>query len=74
MLRREEALHAAIGTLIRSLRKVRGLTLKHLARRTNLSVSQLSQIELGEATPSVSDLCKIAVALHVNVTALLAGY
>jgi DNA-binding response OmpR family regulator len=74
MLRREEALHAAIGIQIRCLRKVRGLTRKHLARRTNLSASQLSQIELGGATPSVSDLCKIAAALHVHVTALFAGY
>jgi DNA-binding NtrC family response regulator len=70
----EDTLHAAIGMQIRNLRKARGLTLKHMARRTNLSVSQLSQIELGVAMPSVSTLFKIAAALHVDVTALLAGH
>jgi two-component system OmpR family response regulator len=74
MARREEALHAVIGMQIRNLRKARHLTLKQLARRTNLLVSQLSQIELGVATPSVSDLSRVAAALHVPVTALFAGY
>lgn len=74
MLRREDALHAAIGTQIRNLRKVRGLTRKHLVRRIHLTVSELSQIEVGEAMLSVSTLYEIAAALHVHVTVLLAGY
>ena len=36
VLRREDELHAAIGRQIRDLRKARGLTLKQMARRTNL--------------------------------------
>ena len=52
MLRREDELHAAIGRQIRDLRKARGLTLKQMARRTNLSVSLLSQIERAESSAS----------------------
>src|SRR5689334_11954619 len=39
VLRPEEELHATIGRQIREIRKARNLTLKHMARRTNLSVS-----------------------------------
>ena len=71
LLRGEDIVPTAIGEQIRSLRKARGVTLEHVARRTGLSASRLSRIERGKATLSVSDLCKVADALHVHVTALL---
>jgi len=74
VLRREDELHAAIGRQIRDLRKNRGLTLKQMARRTNLSVSLLSQIERAESSASVSSLFKVATALDVRLTDLFAGY
>ena len=74
VLRREDELHAAIGRQIRDLRKQRGLTLKQMARRTNLSVSLLSQIERAESSASVSSLFKVATALDVRLTDLFAGY
>src|SRR5262249_6210395 len=74
VLRREDELHAAIGRQIRELRKTRSLTLKQMARRTNLSVSLLSQIERAESSASVSSLFKVATALDVRLTALFAGY
>jgi DNA-binding NtrC family response regulator len=74
VLRREDELHAAIGRQIRDLRKARGLTLKQMARRTNLSVSLLSQIERAESSASVSSLFKVATALDVRLTDLFAGY
>jgi DNA-binding NtrC family response regulator len=74
VLRREDELHAAIGRQIRDLRKARGLTLKQMARRTNLSVSLLSQIERAESSASVSSLFKIATALDVRLTDLFGGY
>jgi DNA-binding NtrC family response regulator len=74
VLRREDELHAAIGRQIRDLRKSRGLTLKQMARRTNLSVSLLSQIERAESSASVSSLFKVATALDVRLTDLFAGY
>jgi DNA-binding NtrC family response regulator len=74
VLRREDELHAAIGKQIRELRKTRSLTLKQMARRTNLSVSLLSQIERAESSASVSSLFKVATALDVPLTDLFAGY
>jgi DNA-binding NtrC family response regulator len=69
-----DELHAAIGRQIRDLRKTRGLTLKQMARRTNLSVSLLSQIERAESSASVSSLFKVATALDVRLTDLFGGY
>jgi two-component system OmpR family response regulator len=74
VLRREDELHAAIGRQIRELRKTSGLTLKQMARRTNLSVSLLSQIERAESSASVSSLFKVATALDVPLTDLFGGY
>ncbi len=71
---REEELHASIGRTIRELRRDRGLTLKQVARRTNLSVSLLSQIERAESSASVSSLFKVATALEVKLTDLFSGY
>jgi len=74
VLRREDELHAAIGRQIRDLRKARGLTLKQMARRTNLSVSLLSQIERAESSASISSLYKIAVALDARIRDLFGDY
>ena len=74
VLRREDELHAAIGRQIRDLRKARGLTLKQMARRTNLSVSLLSQIERAESSASVSSLFKVATALDVQITDLFGDF
>ncbi|RMH39257.1 MAG: response regulator [Deltaproteobacteria bacterium] len=74
ILRREDELHAAIGRCIRELRKSRGLTLKQMSRRTNLSVSLLSQIERAESSASVSSLFKVATALDVKITDLFGDF
>jgi two-component system OmpR family response regulator len=47
-----------------------GLTLKDLGRRAELSVSQLSQVERGEGSASVSALYRLAVALGVPMKEL----
>ncbi len=65
---------ATIEWLEGELRKTRSLTLKQMARRTNLSVSLLSQIERAESSASVSSLFKVATALDVPLTDLFAGY
>ena len=53
---------------IREHRKERSLTLKQLANRTGLSVSLISQIELGKSAASMSTLHKLATALQVKMT------
>lgn len=74
VLRREDELHTTIGRSIRGLRKGRGLTLKQMSRRTNLSVSLLSQIERAESSASVSSLFKVATALDVRITELFGSF
>lgn len=61
------------GEQIRSLREQRGYTLQELARRANLSVSYLSEIERGSKRPSLKTIEKIAGALNVAKTQLLEG-
>ena len=45
-----------------------------MTRRTNLSVSLLSQIERAESSASIGSLYKIAVALAVRVAARFGGF
>lgn len=70
----EEQLHRVIGDTIRQLRKEKDLTLKQMARRTNLSVSLLSQIERAESSASISSLYKIALALESRLQDLFGEY
>ena len=64
----ETRLNTAIGTRIRERRHSRPLTLKQLANRTGLSVSLISQIELGKSAASMSTLHKLATALQTDMT------
>jgi catechol 2,3-dioxygenase-like lactoylglutathione lyase family enzyme/transcriptional regulator with XRE-family HTH domain/mannose-6-phosphate isomerase-like protein (cupin superfamily) len=50
---------------IRELRQARGLTLKEVALRGDISVAHLSQVERGEAVPSITALLEISKALSV---------
>lgn len=70
----EEKLHKVIGDTIRTLRKDKDLTLKQMSRRTNLSVSLLSQIERAESSASISSLYKIATALESRIQDLFGEY
>jgi DNA-binding NtrC family response regulator len=70
----EEKLHKVIGDTIRNLRKEKDLTLKQMSRRTNLSVSLLSQIERAESSASISSLYKIATALDARIQDLFGEY
>jgi DNA-binding NtrC family response regulator len=64
----ESRLNCEIGTRIRFRRHEAGLTLKQLANRTGLSVSLISQIELGKSAASMSTMYKLAAALGVKLT------
>ena len=70
MIDAEERVNQLLGAKIRQLRKERGLTLKQLANKTALSVSLISQIELGKSAASVSTLRKLASALSVSMSYL----
>jgi len=64
----ETRLNQVVGTRLREKRTAAGLTLKQLANRTGLSVSLISQIELGKSAASMSTLHKLATALQVRMT------
>jgi len=68
MVNLETRLNAEVGRRIRERRHAQSLTLKQLANRTGLSVSLISQIELGKSAASMSTLHKLASALGVRMT------
>src|SRR5690554_2043126 len=65
-----------VGEEIRKLRKENNLTLKQLAKETDLSYTYLSQIELGERNVSPEILSKLSRCLGVSKIYLykVAGY
>jgi len=58
---------ADLGSEIRQLRKVRGITLQQLALATGKSVGFLSQVERNLTKPSVAALQDISEALSVHI-------
>jgi len=64
----ETRLNQVVGKRLREKRSAAQLTLKQLANRTGLSVSLISQIELGKSAASMSTLHKLATALQVRMT------
>jgi transcriptional regulator with XRE-family HTH domain len=61
----------AVGPNLRRLRTTRGLSLERLARASGVSRAMLGQIELGQSTPTISVLWKIARALNLPFSALI---
>jgi transcriptional regulator with XRE-family HTH domain len=59
-----------VGERLRAIRKLRRVTLRTVAERSDLSESFLSQVERGQANASVASLKRIAGALGVNVADL----
>lgn len=57
-----------VGPRIRAIREQRGLSLRALAARCNLSINAISLIERGENSPTVSSLHLLATALGVKIT------
>ncbi len=59
--------NAALGSVIRKRRKQLDLTLQALCDDAGLSVGYLSQVERGQATPSLGTLAQIAQGLGVGL-------
>jgi len=64
----ETHLNTEVGRCIRGKRHELAFTLKQLANRTGLSVSLISQIELGKSAASMSTMHELAAALGVRMT------
>ena len=69
----EGELNRLIGQRIRSHRLAHNLTLRQLSDRTDLTTSQLSQVELGKNAASIWALARISNALGLQVSELLTG-
>lgn len=69
----EAELNRLIGQRIRSHRLAQNLTLRQLSDRTDLTTSQLSQVELGKNAASIWALARISNSLGLQVSELMAG-
>lgn len=63
----------AVGATLQSLRQAHKLSLDELSRRAGVSKSMLSQIERNQANPTVAVLWRLANALGVELTDILAS-
>jgi transcriptional regulator with XRE-family HTH domain len=63
----------SLGASIRSLRIRQGFSQEQLAHEANIDRSYLGGIERGEHNVAVLNLCKIALALNTQVSALFAA-
>jgi transcriptional regulator with XRE-family HTH domain len=62
-----------IGPKLKAARQALRLSLRALGEKTGFSASFLSQLELGQVSPSLSSLAQIAQALDVNLSDLVAA-
>ena len=61
-----------VGANLRRLRTKRGLALERLAQASGVSRAMLGQVELGRSTPTINVVWKIARALDLPFSALIA--
>jgi len=69
----EQELNRLIGQRIRQERLKQSLTLRQLSERSDLTTSQLSQVELGKNAASIWALARISGALGRQLCELIAG-
>ncbi len=60
-----------VGANLRRLRVKRGLSLERMAKASGVSRAMLGQIELGQSTPTINVVWKIARALDVPFSTLI---
>jgi transcriptional regulator with XRE-family HTH domain len=60
-----------VGANLRRIRTTQGLSLERLARASGVSRAMLGQIELGQSTPTINTIWKIARALNCQFSVLI---
>jgi transcriptional regulator with XRE-family HTH domain len=68
------SLEEALGVQIRKLRHEQDLTIAELAHAASISLSLLSKIENGQASPSLTTLQALAESLNVPITGLFSAF
>lgn len=66
------SLHKAFGIAVRELRDERGISQEELAHRSGLHRTYVGGVERGERNPTIASLQRLAGALGMSVSALLA--
>lgn len=59
-----------VEILLREVRKRKNVSLEQLSKMTGISTSHLNYIERQVKEPSISMLCRIAIALKVDIKEL----
>ena len=67
------AAHVAFGRAIRDVRRERGISQEQLGYDSGLHRTYIGGIERGERNPSLANILRIAEALEVAPSALLAA-
>lgn len=65
-------IHRAFGGALRRARKQQGWTQEQLAERSDLSYKCLGEIERGTGNPTLDTMARLAGALDVSLSGLLA--
>ena len=63
----DRTIKVRLGQVVRELRKQRGLTQAALGKAVGVTVSQISNIEVGHTPPSLDTLTRIARALRARL-------
>ena len=63
----------AFGAAVRALRTERGIAQESLAHLAGIERSHMGKIERGEHLPSLAIILKVAAALKMSATALMAA-
>ncbi|WP_294768503.1 XRE family transcriptional regulator [uncultured Rhodoferax sp.] len=63
----------AVGSKLQEIRKAQKLSLDELSKRAGVSKSMLSEVERNQANPTVGVLWRLASALGLSLSDLLAG-
>ena len=66
----EDEFAIKLGSRIRELRKIKGVSQLELAYDMDMSMNTISGIELGKISPKIDTLRKIALKLEVDITEL----
>ncbi len=61
----------SLGTNLRRLRTRRGLSIERLADKSGVSRAMISQIELGQSSPTINVVWKLSTALGLPFSALI---
>lgn len=59
-----------LGTKIRYLRKMKGISQEKFSEMINISPRQMVRIEMGQSFPSIENLEKIALVLDISIQSL----